>query len=128
VERDAWDALVAREAELLEEGSHVEEALETTRRRLERAEERAAAAERALDEVRAEPREEPSEPLLGNGPVDLNSASFDQLRGVGMSVSQARRVIAYRDRSEGFDSVDDLEGIPGFPQAFLAELKGRLAA
>jgi DNA uptake protein ComE-like DNA-binding protein len=45
-----------------------------------------------------------------------------------MSVTQATRVIAYRDRQDGFDSIDDLDTVPGFPKAFLAELKQRLSA
>jgi len=57
---------------------------------------------------------------------NLNAASFEQFRELGMSITQAQRVIAYRDRHDGFDSVDDLDVVPGFPRAFLAELKAKL--
>jgi len=40
-----------------------------------------------------------------------------------MSVTQATRVIAYRERQNGFRSVDDLDGVPGFPKAFLEDVK-----
>ena len=60
--------------------------------------------------------------------VTLNSATFEQLRGMGMSVTQATRVIAYRERQNGFDAVDDLDAVPGLPAEALARLKERLSA
>ncbi|MDP9188056.1 MAG: helix-hairpin-helix domain-containing protein [Actinomycetota bacterium] len=60
--------------------------------------------------------------------ASLNDASFEQLRGMGISVMQATRVIAYRERRDGFDSIDDLDSLPGFPRTTLAELKQRLSA
>ena len=45
-----------------------------------------------------------------------------------MSVTQATRVIAYRERRDGFDSIDDLDQVPGFPKPLLAELKQQLSA
>jgi competence ComEA-like helix-hairpin-helix protein len=60
--------------------------------------------------------------------VNLNNATFEQLRGMGMSVTQATRVIAYRERSDGFDSVDDLDAVPGFPGDFLDKVKEKLSA
>jgi DNA uptake protein ComE-like DNA-binding protein len=35
-------------------------------------------------------------------------------------------VIGYRERENGFDSVEQLDEVPGFPPAFLAEVKRRL--
>ena len=43
-----------------------------------------------------------------------------------MSVTQANRVIAYRDRMGGFASLEDLDQVPGFPPGFLDDVKGRL--
>jgi DNA uptake protein ComE-like DNA-binding protein len=40
-----------------------------------------------------------------------------------MSVTQAKRVIDYRERIGGFDSIDDLDHVPGFPKALLAQIK-----
>jgi DNA uptake protein ComE-like DNA-binding protein len=45
-----------------------------------------------------------------------------------MTVTQATRVIAYRDRSGGFDQVDDMDAVPGFPKDFLETLKERFSA
>jgi DNA uptake protein ComE-like DNA-binding protein len=63
-----------------------------------------------------------------DSPLDVNEATFEQLRDLGMSVTQATRVIAYREREAGFDSVDDLDSVPGIPKPFGSELKDRLTA
>ncbi len=60
--------------------------------------------------------------------VNLNEATFEQLRAMDMSVIQATRVIAYRERQDGFDSIDDLDSVPGFPKPFLEKLKQQLSA
>jgi succinoglycan biosynthesis transport protein ExoP len=57
--------------------------------------------------------------------VDLNQASFEELRELGMSITQAKRVIAHRE-SENFESLGELDDLPGFSRAFLAELKLRV--
>jgi DNA uptake protein ComE-like DNA-binding protein len=57
--------------------------------------------------------------------VSLNAATFEQLRELGMSVTQAGRVLAYRER-QGFRAVDELNTIPGFPDGFLEGIRGRL--
>ena len=58
--------------------------------------------------------------------MDLNEATFEQLRGLGFSAAQANRVIAYRDRLGGYRSVDDLETVPGIQRDFVRKLEGRL--
>ncbi|MGI8462478.1 MAG: ComEA family DNA-binding protein, partial [Solirubrobacterales bacterium] len=60
------------------------------------------------------------------GTISLNQGSFEQFRSLGMSITQAKRVVARRDDGPGFSSVDDLDTIPGFSQGFLLELKQRL--
>jgi competence ComEA-like helix-hairpin-helix protein len=60
--------------------------------------------------------------------LDLNSASLEELRDVGMSVTQANRVLAYRERLGGYESVDDLDAVPGLPRPFLSGLKAKLRA
>jgi competence ComEA-like helix-hairpin-helix protein len=72
---------------------------------------------------RSKPKPRRSGPAL-----DVNTATFEELRELGMSVTQATRVIAYRERQDGFDSVDDLERVPGIPKAFAAEIKDQLTA
>jgi DNA uptake protein ComE-like DNA-binding protein len=59
-------------------------------------------------------------------PLNLNDATFEQLREVGLSVTQTGRVLAHRERSGQFGSIDELEGIPGFPSEFLDQIKSRL--
>lgn len=51
----------------------------------------------------------------GEDRLNLNHATFEQLREVGLSVTQATRVLAYRERFGGYDSLDDLDKVPGFP-------------
>jgi DNA uptake protein ComE-like DNA-binding protein len=60
------------------------------------------------------------------GPLNLNEATYEDLRRLRLSVTQAGRLLAYRDRAGGFKSLDELDGIPGFPRPFLTELKPRL--
>ncbi|MGH2955571.1 MAG: ComEA family DNA-binding protein, partial [Solirubrobacterales bacterium] len=72
--------------------------------------------------------EEASTSAPGGPRVDVNRATFEELRQLGMSVTQATRVIAYRERRDGFESVEDLHSIPGLPKDFLTELKQRLTA
>lgn len=49
------------------------------------------------------------------GPVSLSKASLEELREIGMSVTQARRVIRHREAHGGFEPVDDLDVLSGFP-------------
>jgi len=58
--------------------------------------------------------------------LNLNEATYEDLRRLRLSVTQAGRLLAYRDRAGGFKSLDELDGIPGFPKPFLTELKLRL--
>ena len=52
--------------------------------------------------------------------------TFDDLRGLGLSVTLAKRILDFLDRLGGFDSVDDLGYVPGFPESLLNELKDRV--
>ena len=58
--------------------------------------------------------------------LSLSEASFDELREIGMSVTQAKRVIRYREENDGFTDVDELDRVPGFPKAFLTQVKDRV--
>jgi DNA uptake protein ComE-like DNA-binding protein len=110
------------------------------------------AARRELEEVKArarseQPAAEPQEPektpresaisethewtagALQEAPtekISLSAASFEELRALGLSVTQTQRVIEYREASSGFDSLDELESVPGFERSLLVELKSRL--
>jgi DNA uptake protein ComE-like DNA-binding protein len=45
-----------------------------------------------------------------------------------MSVTQSTRVIAFRERRAGFDSIEQLESVPGVGPKLLAKLKRKLTA
>jgi len=51
--------------------------------------------------------------------------TFEQLREQSLSVTQATRLLAHRERLGGFQSVDDLDQVAGFPEDLLADLKSR---
>lgn len=70
----------------------------------------------------------PPPPMPASGPVNLNDASFEELRNAGLSVTQTGRVLAHRERGGGFSSVDELDEIPGFPREFLDQVKPNLTA
>jgi DNA uptake protein ComE-like DNA-binding protein len=61
-----------------------------------------------------------------NGKLDLNEAKFEELRELGLSVTQSARLIAYRDVRGGYDSLDELDEIPGLSAETRRELRGRL--
>jgi competence ComEA-like helix-hairpin-helix protein len=60
--------------------------------------------------------------------VNINTASFEELREADLSVTQATRVLAYRERFGGYQSVDDLARVPGFTEELVAGLRTRLEA
>jgi len=57
--------------------------------------------------------------------MNLNTITFEQLREQNLSVTQATRLLAHRERLGGFKSVDDLDQVAGFPVELLEELKTR---
>jgi competence protein ComEA len=58
------------------------------------------------------------------GPVDLNSASPDELDSLpGVGPATAKAIVDYRTRHGRFRSVDDLLAVPGIGPAKLATLK-----
>lgn len=59
------------------------------------------------------------------GTIDLNAVTFEQLRAENLSVTQATRLLAHRERLGRFGSVDELDEVPGFPQDALEDLKRR---
>ena len=58
--------------------------------------------------------------------INLNQATFEELRELGFSVTQATRVLTYRDRIDGFKSLDDLGEVPGVPREFLRQVQPKL--
>jgi hypothetical protein len=59
------------------------------------------------------------------GTIELNTVTFEQLRAEGLSVTQATRLLAQRERLGRFNSVDDLDQVVGFPADVLDDLKRR---
>jgi DNA uptake protein ComE-like DNA-binding protein len=57
--------------------------------------------------------------------IDLNAVTFEQLRGQNLTVTQATRLLAHRERLGRFQSVDDLDQVAGFPPEVLDDLKRR---
>ena len=139
-------ALEDTEARLAEAQRRTEEALErqlrevreriaAAERRASEAEERARAAaarpeadentpQPTVAEAPAPPPEPPETP--SEAPLNLNEASYEQLRSLRLSVTQTGRLLAYREREGGFRSLDELERIPGFPRGQLDELRRKL--
>jgi DNA uptake protein ComE-like DNA-binding protein len=70
------------------------------------------------------PPKAPRKPRKGAG-LDLNSATFEQLRELGLSITQSARLIAYRDTRGGFKSLDDVAAVPGFSRDTLRELSSK---
>ena len=97
----------------------VEHSLEEVDRRARMGDELAKALSRYQEPHRVEPE------LDEDGLIDLNAASFEQLRTLGLSITQAARLIALRDARGGFTSEEDVAELPGIPQSQLAELIGK---
>jgi len=57
--------------------------------------------------------------------INLNTVTFEQLREQNLSVTQATRLLAHRERLGGFQTVDDLDQVAGFPVEMLDDLKSR---
>ena len=62
----------------------------------------------------------------GDGRLNLNQASLAELRSLKLSTTQSHRVLAYRKRIGGYESVEQLDEIPGFPEAVRERLKRRV--
>jgi len=61
-----------------------------------------------------------------SGTVSLNSAGFEDFRSLGLTITQARRLIDHRERLGGYSSLDQLDQVPGLSKSLLANLKRRL--
>ena len=61
----------------------------------------------------------------GGDQINLTTVTFEQLREHNLSVTQATRLLAHRERLGGFKTVEDLDQVAGFPQDLLDDLKTR---
>ncbi len=55
--------------------------------------------------------------------LNLNRASFAELRSLKLSTTQSHRVLAYRKRMGGYESIEQLDHVPGFPEDVRERLK-----
>jgi DNA uptake protein ComE-like DNA-binding protein len=58
--------------------------------------------------------------------LGINDVTFEELRELGLSVTQSARLIANREMRGGFGSLDELDRISGFSSETLADLKRAL--
>jgi DNA uptake protein ComE-like DNA-binding protein len=85
---------------------------------------RAREADQELIAVLSERFRAPEAPGPANGePLDLNRASFEELRALGISKTQATRVISAREAAGAYASLDELDGLPGFSPEQLEAFK-----
>ena len=57
--------------------------------------------------------------------LDLNNATFEELRAIGLSVTQSARLIATRDLRGGFKKIDEVDNLAGFAAGTIEDLKKR---
>lgn len=65
-------------------------------------------------------------PAPGSEGNDVNTIGFEELRAMGLSVTQASRLVSARQERGGFQSFDELDGLPGFSNELLTRLKRTL--
>ena len=70
----------------------------------------------------AEPTGEATDEADPAEPVSLSSVSFEELRVLGLSVTQARRILKLRNRGV-LESTARLDLVPGIPRSQVAALK-----
>jgi len=67
----------------------------------------------------------PGGPASPSAPVDLNSATVEQLDALpGVGPVTAQKIVDYRTEHGPFTSVDDLDAIPGIGPARIEQLRG----
>jgi DNA uptake protein ComE-like DNA-binding protein len=60
--------------------------------------------------------------------LDVNDATFEELRGAGLSVGQAARLLERRRLHGNFGSMDDVAKLRGFSKRRIGELQSKLQA
>lgn len=73
----------------------------------------------------AEPGPSPpeAEPAGANPDRDINRMTHEDLRGLGLSVTQASRLISQREAQGGFTSLEQLDALQGFSRDQVESLK-----
>jgi DNA uptake protein ComE-like DNA-binding protein len=60
------------------------------------------------------------------GRLNLNQVSVAELRSLDLSITQSHRLLAYRKRIGGYESIEQLDDVPGFPSVVRERLKRQL--
>lgn len=59
-----------------------------------------------------------------NNRMDLNRASVQDLEKIpGLGREEAEKIVQYRDENGGFDSMDEVENVPGFSSEMVDVLR-----
>ncbi len=108
-----------------------EQGLEVLGRKLEQIAAGNSDAARTAQERQPAPAERPplkpsSDDLAQLEGADLNDLRFEELRTLGLSTTQAARLLAARERLGGFSGLDQLDAVPGIPAQTRDELKRRV--
>ncbi len=70
---------------------------------------------------------EAEQPSETTAKLNINKVSFEQLREIGLSVTEAARLLASRDARGAFKSLDELNDLQGFAKELVATLRRRLS-
>jgi len=124
VEEAAEREREAREREAREKQAREREAREKQARERE-AREKAEKTRKSAKSAGS--RKSAPEPATPNGQrLDINSARFEDLRSMGLTVAQSARLIAIRDVRNGFESLKELDDLDDLPQDLVSTLKQHL--
>ena len=122
LEESARTSLRAESELVQSEARQVLEQSETIGRQLSKLS-KALHERRAQEVVGKRIRRESEKRVQIRTPIDINRATVEELRGLNLSLTQARRVISVRESLGGFSSLDELDGLPGFSKQLVRELK-----
>jgi competence protein ComEA len=76
---------------------------------------------------RGEPAVAQTGPATADAPINLNSATLEQLDTLdGVGPATAQKILDYREEHGGFGSVDELDQIPGIGEKRLAAMRERV--
>ena len=81
-----------------------------------------------IDDARSKKRSSRSPAPSSPSPTDpWTSTGSHELRALDLTMTQARRLLSYRDRRGGFSSLSDIDEVPGFPEYVREDLKRRVS-
>jgi DNA uptake protein ComE-like DNA-binding protein len=123
--KEAEEALAEQRIRIAELETRLKEREAEFKQTLEQREAEYAEALRERHEALKEERLDAHEAEV-RGKLDVNEATFEQFRDLGLSVTQSARLISHRDARGGFDSLDELDEVPGLPKGLKRTLRDQL--